>query len=368
LSAALIENELNRGWAFFITRGSQVHTLFEYSGRYAPEVLNSYGAVTQSEFYTGELDPIAADSIDLGLEKSLEYPITLLKLFAKTSIGFRRAWHHIRQDKVGVRVIWFVARGSVEIARPDGMLTANAGESIIVDSNVPFQMRTKLDAQSIHQSFQVIVPAHLFISHLPDAIDYRGAYTTETGLGQSVIKLLGYLFTDGEKLGQNATEPLVSGFLRMIGDTIDQDPARSRPLTSLDRRLWEIEAYVMKHLTDPDLSFHKVASSCGISARYLSYVLKNGDTTFSDLLWGRRIVKAKEWLTSSSMRNHMVQEIAFMAGFKSAAHFSRMFKDAYGCSPKEFRMTQLVGATDEAPLEIGTLLGFNRRTDRLRPH
>jgi AraC family transcriptional regulator, positive regulator of tynA and feaB len=345
-----------------------VHTLFEYSGRYAPEVLNSYGTVTENEFYTGQIDPVAADSIDLGLEKSMGYPITLLKLIAKTGIGFRRAWHHIRQDKVGVRVIWFVSRGSIEIARPDGMLTANAGESIIVDSNVPCQMWTKLDSQSIHQSFQVIVPAHLFISHLPDAIDYRGAYTTETGLGQSVIKLLSYLYTDGEKLGQNAAEPLVSGFLRMIGDVIEQDPARARPLTSLDRRLREIEAYVMKHLTDPDLSFHKVASSCGISARYLSYVLKNGNTTFSDLLWGRRIVKAKEWLTSSSIRNHMVQEIAFMAGFKSAAHFSRMFKDAYGCSPKEFRVTQLAAAADEPPTDIGKLLSADRRTDRFRPH
>jgi AraC family transcriptional activator of tynA and feaB len=356
------------GLGVFITRGSHVHTLFEYSGRYAPEVLNSYGTVTENEFYTGELDPIVADSIDLGLEKSLEYPITLLKLVAKTGIGFRRAWHHIRQDKVGVRVIWFVARGSIEIARPNGTLTAKAGESVIVDSNVPFQMRTKLDAQSVHQSFQVIVPAHLFISHLPDAIDYRGAYTTETGLGQSVIKLLGYLFTDGERLRQNATEPLVSGFLRMIGDAIEQDPARLRPLTSLDRRLGEIEAYVMKHLTDPDLSFHKVAYSCGISARYLSYVLKNGDTTFSDLLWGRRIVKAKEWLTSSSMRNHMVQEIAFMAGFKSAAHFSRMFKDTYGCSPKEFRVTQQAGPTDEGPASIGQMAGVNRETDRSRHH
>jgi AraC family transcriptional regulator, positive regulator of tynA and feaB len=237
-----------------------------------------------------------------------------------------------------------------------------------VDSNVPFQMRTKLDTQSVHQSFQVIVPAHLFISHLPDAIDYRGAYTTETGLGQSVIKLLGYLFTDGEKLAQNATEPLVSAFLRMIGSTIDQDPARARPLTSLDRRLGDIEAYIMRHLTDPDLSFHKVASCCGISARYLSYVLKNGNTTFSDLLWGRRIVKAKEWLTSTSMRNHMVQEIAFMAGFKSAAHFSRMFKDAYGCSPKEFRMMQMAGATIEVCSDAVNFAGADRQTDRVLPH
>jgi AraC-like DNA-binding protein len=33
-----------------------------------------------------------------------------------------------------------------------------------------------------------------------------------------------------------------------------------------------------------------------------------------------------------------------MAGFKSAAHFSRMFKSEYGMTPKEYRTSQLGNA------------------------
>jgi AraC-like DNA-binding protein len=88
-----------------------------------------------------------------------------------------------------------------------------------------------------------------------------------------------------------------------------------------------------------------------VSPRYLSYLLKDGNTTFSDLLWGRRLAKATEWLLSAAMCDRMVQEIAFMAGFKSAAHFSRMFKAHHGCSPKEFRASR-----SSVPLEPAATL------------
>jgi AraC-like DNA-binding protein len=176
---------------------------------------------------------------------------------------------------------------------------------------------------------------------MPDAVDCRSAFSMQTGQGSSAARLLDFLCNDGEKLSGHITEPLVTSFLRLVGENIRHATQHHRRQTCTDRRLEEIEAYVMLHLTDPDLSFYKVAESCEISPRYLSYLLKAGGTSFSDLLWGRRLSKATEWLISVSMRDRMIQEIAFMAGFKSAAHFSRMFKAAHHCSPKEYRESKI---------------------------
>lgn len=318
-----------------------MQTLFENSSCFLPEIFHSYGEVVRKEFYDGDVDPIAiGEPFGVSMAKALEYPISLIQITNRARIGFRRAWHHIRADRIGVRTIWFVRRGTAEIVRPDSVLIVKPGESAIVDSNVPFRMRALGDEQALHQSIQAIVPAHLFLSLLPDAIDYRGAFSLTHGTGLSVSKLLDFLCSDGDRLSGSAAEPLVTSLLTLIGDAIRQKPESRRRQTCSDRRFSEIESYVMRHLTDPELSFYKVASNCGVSPRYLSYLLKDGNTTFSDLLWGRRLAKATEWLLSAAMRDRMVQEIAFMAGFKSAAHFSRMFKAHHGCSPKEFRASR----------------------------
>jgi AraC family transcriptional activator of tynA and feaB len=66
-------------------------------------------------------------------------------------------------------------------------------------------------------------------------------------------------------------------------------------------------------------------------------VLRANDTSFSDLLWSQRLPKARQWLVADPYRRYTIHKISSMAGFKSAAHFSRMFKSAYGVSPKEYR-------------------------------
>ena len=37
------------------------------------------------------------------------------------------------------------------------------------------------------------------------------------------------------------------------------------------------------------------------------------------------------------MQHHLVCEIAYLAGFKSSAHFSRMFKTRFGTAPSAYR-------------------------------
>ena len=48
-----------------------------------------------------------------------------------------------------------------------------------------------------------------------------------------------------------------------------------------------------------------------------------------------RIDRAKELLGDSGAR---VQEVSDAVGFLDVAHFSRIFKNYVGCSPKEYRM------------------------------
>jgi AraC-like DNA-binding protein len=82
-----------------------------------------------------------------------------------------------------------------------------------------------------------------------------------------------------------------------------------------------------------------VAKGCGISPRYLSFLLKQHGTPFSVLVWDQRLKMASRWLLSSKPGDTSISEIAYRIGFKSSAHFSRMFKRTFNMSPREYRMT-----------------------------
>ena len=72
-----------------------------------------------------------------------------------------------------------------------------------------------------------------------------------------------------------------------------------------DKRLQDILRYIEVHLSDPSLGTAMVAAANGISPRYLSFLLKQNGTPFSELVWDKRIKIASGWLSSCSTRYAM---------------------------------------------------------------
>ena len=324
-----------------------MHNLFSTSAKHCAASRAAWTSISSREFYEGELEADDFDSAELVFDKSLAYPIALTRLACRAPLAYRRSWQHIRSNKVGLRVIWFVRRGSLKIARSQGTTMIAAGEAGIVDSNLPFHAKLLCDATDNHESFQAIVPAHLFMTHLSHAEGFTGTFSLTSPEGRLVERLLDVLMDQGDELNRPLAEPLANGFLQAISESLSTqklNPPRRQKL--FDKRLADIENYILMNLTDPDLCYDKVAASCGISPRYLCYLLKANNTSFSDLVWKNRLPQARDWLTAPAMRDYPIHEIAFMSGFKSAAHFSRMFKANYGCPPREYRAAH--GISDPA--------------------
>lgn len=316
--------------------------LFECSGANSRASMQAWAAMSSREFFDGDLDVDPGQFPDLTFSKSMGSPISVTRLTCNSSIGFRRSWQHIRNNKVGVRVIWFVRRGSLRICRSQGDSVIEAGSAGILNSNVPSHTRITCDPEHGFEALQVVVPPSLFLGSLAATDNCNDVFDLDCTAGRAVNALLDFVSSNGDQLGNAIAEPLSEAILQAIADLAGvherEAPRRQR---IVDKRLEDVENYILMNLTDPDLCYDKVAESCGISPRYLCYVLKAHNTSFSELLWTNRLPKARDWLVSPVTRDYPIHEIAYMAGFKSAAHFSRMFKATYGCPPKQYRATQL---------------------------
>lgn len=315
-----------------------MENIFATHGEISSEKLSAWAAVSAREFYDGELEITDPETADVRLEKGLSYPVSLTRLSARSDVAYRRGWPHIRANKVGFRAMWFVQRGTLKVSRSQGNCVIHAGQMGIIDSSTPFHVKAVRDAEGEYDSYQLVVPGPMFLMHLQEADKLLEPVDLDTAQGQNVLAILDLLITRGNTLGQRAAKPLVEGLLAALADHMaDRNADMSRRQRVAARRMTDIQNYILMNLADPELSFDRVAANCGISPRYLCYVLKANETSFSKLLWSNRLAKARDLLLSPSTRDYPVHEIAYMSGFKSAAHFSRTFKAAFGCPPRQFR-------------------------------
>lgn len=308
-----------------------------FSGNHAARVC-SYEELTKREFYDGILTSETGDFSGVEFEKALGTPLTITRVSTRTELSFQRGQQHIRNNRAGLHVLWFALTGSIRVVRASGTTEITPGQAGFLDSGVAFSASLRLAPGGNHSSYQVIIPPDLFINHLHEAARLTEPFSLDTQEGQAVRAQLELLANYGDQLSAKTAVLMSTALLEATADHLRKSGINMpRRQNLVDQRLGEIENYIMRNLSDPELSYDKVAISCGISPRYLCFLLKANNTSFSELVWKNRMPKARDCLVSPKTRDYPIHEIAYMSGFKSAAHFSRMFKATYGIPPREYR-------------------------------
>jgi AraC-like DNA-binding protein len=110
----------------------------------------------------------------------------------------------------------------------------------------------------------------------------------------------------------------------------------SRPTvrhTHLRRILEHIEA----NLADPGLNPADIARRQGFTLRYLHKIFDVTGQTVSKYIRQRRLKRCWEDLIDPTSQHLQIGQLAMRWGFTDAAHFSHVFRNRYGQSPREFR-------------------------------
>jgi len=98
-----------------------------------------------------------------------------------------------------------------------------------------------------------------------------------------------------------------------------------------------ITRYVREHLADVDLSAARIASAHSISVRYLYALLSRSGIRLGDRIRALRLAECRRELAGPDGRLRSVAAIGQGWGFVDATHFSKVFKKAYGISPRAWR-------------------------------
>ncbi|MDE8653512.1 helix-turn-helix transcriptional regulator [Novosphingobium album (ex Liu et al. 2023)] len=313
-------------------------TLFAFDKRNFRDCQTMFRGDRQQEYYRGDFWIEDASNIDVRSERKAIGAISIIRQRSRANLFFRRSRQHIREDATDLAILWFVKHGEIAFSNQCGNRTVRPGEFAITRSMTPFFIECRTDADGVHEMLHVTVPTHILRAHIRQDFSTGLFMPLERPELAIAENLLTEVFEDDGGLGEDSARLLVDAAFAVIGNAVcaseESGPARQ---TIADRRLHDVLRFIEVHLSDPQLSTTMVARGCGISPRYLSFLLRLKETSFSELVWEQRLAKAKAWLASSDPRDISISEIAYGVGFKSPAHFSRMFKRVFGANPREYR-------------------------------
>jgi AraC-like DNA-binding protein len=98
-----------------------------------------------------------------------------------------------------------------------------------------------------------------------------------------------------------------------------------------------LKAIIENRLHDPDLKPAAAAADTGISVRYANALLANENTSLERYIMLRRLERCHQTLVSPVHSSRTITEIAYSCGFSDLSHFTRRFKEQFGCTPSEIR-------------------------------
>ncbi|WP_230193831.1 helix-turn-helix domain-containing protein [Streptomyces sp. NBC_00080] len=165
-----------------------------------------------------------------------------------------------------------------------------------------------------------------------------------TGFGALLVNFLTSLTASVPPCAPAVATRLATGVVDLFATLVEertQDDATPDGNPG-DHLVLRVRDHIDRHLGDPDLSPGTVAAAHHISVRYLHRLFEGEGITVARLIQRRRLERCARELHRPDATAPTVSAVAQRWGFANPAHFSRVFRAAYGRSPREWR-----GARDE---------------------
>ena len=135
---------------------------------------------------------------------------------------------------------------------------------------------------------------------------------------------------------QRLSDNVIDLVTTMFGTHLDLPVIESETLSQ--SRLRTVQQWIERNLNSDRLDPESIAAANHISVRYVHKLFHDAGTSVSRWVKERRLERCRQDLLDPRLSHQTVSVIASRWGFYDAASFSRSFKQAYGASPREFRI------------------------------
>lgn len=246
----------------------------------------------------------------------------------------------IRSSDPEVYLVGVVAEGRLLVEQDERQGVLRPGDLTLFDSSRP--------GRKLYSAMRTVVVSfpHRLLPLPPDEVRRLTAvrFAGDEGVGSVVSTLV----RDTASRMDDVSPAEAGRFGRAVLDLLTVlfasrlDRAADVPHESGRRALLrQVYAFLDQHMDDPALDPGTVAAAHHISVRALHKLFENEPRSLAAWIRTARLDRCRRDLLDPALAHRPVGAIAADHGLTNQAHFSRLFRDAYGCSPTELRRQAL---------------------------
>lgn len=255
------------------------------------------------------------------------------------SLQYKRLPKHLARDTEEQLLVTIPARAEVYFSQCGHDVRCSPGSYILERSHEPYEFSHAEDADL--WVMKIGTKALAGRLRAPDRFCSM-QFNAAEGVGGLFADLIHHIPQRFASMPEAAREAVGQQLIDLLALSIQSDDRTLTSGSSTVRaaHLTRIENFVRANLhrleLDPDL----IARECGISVRYLHEVFRDTNQTLGQWIRDMRLEAAREDLKAA--RNPMsIAEICYRRGFADQAYFSRLFRQQFNVSPREYRQQQL---------------------------
>jgi AraC-like DNA-binding protein len=283
----------------------------------------------------GAIDTYIRDDIRFsGAMRRVSFPNFELTDVRSSSECARRTRRHLSGDKQEIVELLLIRHGNIQLDQYRRRSSHGPGTFTLLDLSEPYDWMHARPAHVIG----IKLSRSALAARVGDLRPYVGSVRgTAAGLGRLTADFLELFASQATAIGESAGPALERQFLDLAELLlIAKDSDKSLPaMTPAEAIYNRALAFIDRHLSEADLAPAHIAEAMPVSLRYLHAIFRSFGTSVCDTILSRRLAYCHDCLSSDPQLR--ISQLAYLAGFKSHAHFSTAFKGKYGSSPRDFR-------------------------------
>ncbi|PXX37924.1 MULTISPECIES: helix-turn-helix domain-containing protein [Aquitalea] len=268
-----------------------------------------------------------------------------LSRLCSSPTSYQRLKSHLHYQMDEYFLVTIPCQDSIHFSQMGRQVECAPGCFLLEHSNEPYQF----DYHRDNTLWVLKVPGRHLRNRLRSPDRYCAMrFDAQTGVGNLFVNYVQLITAQLDSLGGSELAMVGKQLTELLCTALEGD---GRLLTSSESvvraaHLRRIEDYVRLHLGDPGLSTETIAGACHISTRYLHSLFKDTGQTFSQWLRDQRLDNAYQSMMGASLRQPL-SVLAYQWGFTDQSHFSRVFKQKYGCTPGELKRSIRSGTSTQ---------------------